>query len=447
LKQAQQLALFTSAGMSFGEITDAVRAALKSTSGSDWPYIKEVYPDYVIWGSDYDAVLLSKTPYTVGEDGLVAFGDSVAVTEKRIFETVTMSTFSISTAGSTREEDGDFYVYKGVKVFEAGAYPDKNIEVTDENLKSMVASFKPVKGDLEHIFARTPADQQGNLAALRGMFGELRTIWPDPSNPKVLRGDVTVPKWLDPKLPGKGISVEIPVDEPGVLVGYTLTTSPRVQDAALMSELTSHLSPEPNSVQATQTKETPEMDENSKKEDGKTTPPVTPTTPTPDLAAFTVLQQQNAALMSQMEEVQRQNRETAADAAYSKVLNKKVTPAQREWFMVNRVQAATDDAGGSKPVVTFSDSAGNTQTPPSRVAMFDAFVESLPDVAVSTGEAWKDQHLHVIGGSTPLANFNTAGQEQQQQYEEEAKALREQRLAEAEARQKSAASYGYQNGR
>jgi hypothetical protein len=66
---------------------------------------------------------------------------------------------------------------------------------------------------------------------------------------------------------------------------------------------------------------------------------------------------------------------------------------------------------------------------------------------VSTGETWKDQHLHVIGGSTPLANFNTAGQEQQQQYEEEAKALREQRLAEAEARQKSAASYGYQNGR
>lgn len=326
-----------------------------------------------------------------------------------------------------KEDEGDFFLYKNAKIFEAGEYPDKGLNVSPEDLLSMVYNFKPLQGDLEHIFARTEPDKLGNLAALKGELTELRSVYVDSEDPYVLRGDIAVRKWLDPKLEGKGISVEIPIENPVTLSGYTLTTKPRVRDAALMSELENHIAAtrkeEPPKKESKMTdlgkavanflkkaeKEPALLAQFSESDDPDAGDINTPKpTPKPEkdpaivqmMADYEIMKQQIAASA-------RREREADAKVLYSEYVGKKLTPASQQAFLMFCIQASTDDAvPNNKPVVATFDDKGNPVPSTSRLSLLRALLDSLPNVSVPTGEQWAGGNYHVIGGSQPLANFS-----------------------------------------
>ncbi|MCS6950047.1 MAG: hypothetical protein RMM06_07315 [Armatimonadota bacterium] len=113
-------------------------------------------------------------------------------------------------------------VEREAKLFEAGSYPDKGLEVSEEQLQSLVDGFtSPVPLVVEHLSERW---QIGQLKALwrRGkeLFGRLSLL---PEAEALLK-----------RLGIRGISVAVTPDVKR-LVEVSVTATPRVADARLLS--------------------------------------------------------------------------------------------------------------------------------------------------------------------------------------------------------------------
>jgi hypothetical protein len=108
------------------------------------------------------------------------------------------------------------------KIFEAGSYPDKQFDLTEEEMAQAVAEFQPVPLDIEHI--TTPFD---------GKLGELASVSQEGST---LFGEVRVPRWLKDVLGDEPIKVSTTWDAATKTIKkLALTHNPRINDAALVA--------------------------------------------------------------------------------------------------------------------------------------------------------------------------------------------------------------------
>lgn len=145
------------------------------------------------------------------------------------------NTLSGNSAGFGEPELGaeSYRVYENSLLFVAGDYPDKGIEVTEADLARMVRATPPLCLNLEHA-------KEGAFSALVCNVGFIRRMWIDPEDPRVVRGEVALPRWLDESLEKKGISMEVPFDKKR-FIGAALTYTPRISEAALMRAVSARL--------------------------------------------------------------------------------------------------------------------------------------------------------------------------------------------------------------
>lgn len=116
------------------------------------------------------------------------------------------------------------YVLREGKIFEAGSYPDKDFELSPEELQAVAATFVPVPVDLEH----TPT-------VLDGKMGVLQSVRVSPDG-RSLFGTVALPAWLDALLTDGERKVSCAFHKlTKRLLKLSLVINPRVNDAALMA--------------------------------------------------------------------------------------------------------------------------------------------------------------------------------------------------------------------
>jgi hypothetical protein len=141
-------------------------------------------------------------------------------TWERDMEAMTMQTiFSLGTGTYA----GDSVVREG-KIFEAGNYPDKNFEMTPDELRRAAAAFQPVPLDLEH----TPTVLDGKLGTLEAVRVS--------ADGRTLFGTVRLPRWLDDLLKDGERKVSCTwTAATKRLQKLALVMNPRVSDAALMT--------------------------------------------------------------------------------------------------------------------------------------------------------------------------------------------------------------------
>lgn len=132
------------------------------------------------------------------------------------------ATFAMNDDG--RRVEGAWAVYPNSLLFEAGSYPDKDFEMSPEEMWLAVDNFKPITGNIEHT------------KFLKGRACEVRNIWQDANDPFVLRGEVSVPLGLDLLMEDheRKLSCEWAKDTKA-LTGIGLVIDPRVPEAALMT--------------------------------------------------------------------------------------------------------------------------------------------------------------------------------------------------------------------
>jgi cation transport regulator len=119
--------------------------------------------------------------------------------------------------------EATFAVEREAKVFEAGSYEDKGVEVTEEDLDNIVANHQPAPLKIEH--SDTPFD---------GAIGTLDKLW---RKGKELFGKLafTDEAWaLIEKTGIKSLSVGLKRDKSGI-AEVSLVRSPRIADARVFS--------------------------------------------------------------------------------------------------------------------------------------------------------------------------------------------------------------------
>ena len=147
-------------------------------------------------------------------------------------KTMSVAAFSLPASTTRRRVDGEYAVYEGVKVFEAGDY--KDVSVSPEQLWVMAANTGRVNGNLEHAPHLLPFP--GTIVALDGLLGHMDNTRVSEDDPYSLLADVYVPLPVDEKLPPeRSVSVEFLATDPTSLTGYALTTRPRANVDVLMS--------------------------------------------------------------------------------------------------------------------------------------------------------------------------------------------------------------------
>lgn len=129
----------------------------------------------------------------------------------------------------------DKFVVKTGKIFQAGDYPDKKLNVDLSKLKKIAARFTgPVPLDLNH--------KSSGLKRLDSKLGNLNKVWYDDKGQ--LFGSVEIPTWLNEAVckDDDGNDLPLPVscalgkDEEGFLITkLALTDTPRVSDAAVFA--------------------------------------------------------------------------------------------------------------------------------------------------------------------------------------------------------------------
>lgn len=327
-------------------------------------------------------------------------------------------------------QSGDFVLYRNCKVFEAGEYPDRNLTITQADIAAMAQNFTHLYGDLEHILDKTPPDKLGTLKALEGKLGDMPSLWVDPTNPSVLRADIRVPKWLDPVLPAKDVSVAFAVDDPTRLTRYTITQKGRVPDASLVSTVTaafSAFSGGLSKAEAIQTKKEtksmtfkdivkawfdagtpddfapPALGEGIDAPTGATptqatfSAPTAATVPTPApttdpqlVALMSQFEAEKASAAKRIAELEAESRQQKAVVAFNARADR-LYPAHQHLFTA--IHTTLSDIESVTPrVITFSDSAGKEQTS-NLLALFTSFVDSLPPHGLQTA----------LGGDNTLA--------------------------------------------
>jgi len=119
-----------------------------------------------------------------------------------------------------------FAVTRRAKLFEAGSYPDRDIEVTEADMDTWVtahASGPPIPVKLEHM--STVLD--GALATAKGLFRKGKELFCDL--------DFTDAAWDLVKDTAKALSVAIKRDKSGI-AEVSLVREPRIADARVFAE-------------------------------------------------------------------------------------------------------------------------------------------------------------------------------------------------------------------
>ena len=207
--------------LSFKEIEEKLHEAIKAkmppvAPGAIGPYceIEEVWPTEFVYEIDD---VYYKAPYKIeGEE--VIIGEAIKVEEKTEYVPI-FSTERLFAA--FKENTGAGTVIRTGKLFEAGDFPDKNIEFDVNDLERAVAEFKPVENDLEHA-----------STILDGHLGKLQKVWRRGTE---LFGEVELPAWLDQAIGDEPIKVSLAFNKAKKIVGNALVLRPRIEDAAIMS--------------------------------------------------------------------------------------------------------------------------------------------------------------------------------------------------------------------
>jgi hypothetical protein len=120
-------------------------------------------------------------------------------------------------------QDGDYVIRTG-KIFHAGSYPDKQFDISPEEMLDAVNDFNPVDIDYEHV-----------SGPLDGKLGKLEAVTVGKDGWSLI-GSARLPKWLDNALGDAPRKVSATWDrESKRLKKLALTTNPRVPDAILMA--------------------------------------------------------------------------------------------------------------------------------------------------------------------------------------------------------------------
>lgn len=208
---------FAAEDMSFGAITSALQAALGSDpdgdGDEDYPWICDVFPAKSTFVYSCDG-LLYEQGYAMDDDGMVALS---GVPRQVQSSTSYLPVKVQASFSATTETVGDQVIYTG-KVFEAGSFPDKNFEISNEELAAKASVFGGVDLDLEH----SPFTE-----VLGNKLGRLEKLWTDGAT---ALGRISVPKWLH-EISGGTLKTSLSFDTAKNIVGCALTMNPRIPDA------------------------------------------------------------------------------------------------------------------------------------------------------------------------------------------------------------------------
>jgi len=227
-------------------VGEAVREKYKPASDTDspWPYIDRFYDDHVV--VSYGDKLLS-VAYETGSDSAVTLGDATEVEQVVDYKPVAMSSepalseaeqkvieaatvvkeFAEKQAASLSTPPPNFAAFsveREAKLFEAGSYPDKRIDVSESDLDTIIANHDPTLPiKIEH--SDTPFD---------GALGFVKRIW---RTGKELMGSMafTDEAWALIERSGiKSLSSGIKRDKTG-LAEVSLVRNPRIADARVFN--------------------------------------------------------------------------------------------------------------------------------------------------------------------------------------------------------------------
>lgn len=113
------------------------------------------------------------------------------------------------------------------KVFECGAYPDKDFALTEAEADAAIAAFQPVPLEVEHFTTL------GLSTIFDGKLGRLTRLWREGND---LHGSADVAPWVDGPWTAHGRKVSLVWDRTKKqVVRCGLVLKPRVSDAALMA--------------------------------------------------------------------------------------------------------------------------------------------------------------------------------------------------------------------
>lgn len=176
-----------------------------------YPWIKSVFDSTFVY--QYDGKLWRRT-FTFSDDGALTVGEAEEVQEA--YEPVVkMSVFEIGQARFS----GDEVLLTG-KIFEAGDYPDKGINISEEDLRRAASAFRAVPNDIEHMDT-----------ILSGKIGQLKSVV---AKGKELFGTVSIPKWFSDVVGADPIKVSLAWNRDSKTIGgNALVLNPRIGDAAV----------------------------------------------------------------------------------------------------------------------------------------------------------------------------------------------------------------------
>lgn len=219
-------------------VEDALRAkvwkptaeanAMYASSGG---YVCDMFDDEVVY-EDYKTGRKYRRSYTIGKDSDVTFGEASPVIESTQYVDAAFSGVPIDFSASVETSPG---VRTG-KIFEVGAWPEKNFALTPEEMAQAIEEFEPVPIDLEH--KRTVFDGASSGAGI----GRLSEIWAADSG-RTLMGRVEFTDWAAKALHG----VKLPVscawqyvktasgDTAKKITKLSLTVDPAITDAELVA--------------------------------------------------------------------------------------------------------------------------------------------------------------------------------------------------------------------
>lgn len=124
-------------------------------------------------------------------------------------------------------DTNDFVTHANRKLFEAGDYPDKQFEISAEELAAC-AGESHVDIDSGHPSATSPLDGKLGYVTNRRVVEE--------NGKAVLRGDVVLPTWLNDVLEAGKSNLSCTWDRAAkALRSVSLVQNPRIPDAVLMS--------------------------------------------------------------------------------------------------------------------------------------------------------------------------------------------------------------------
>jgi hypothetical protein len=379
--------------LSFEEIRSAIYGLLEARKpqGNDAScWIESLYEDEVVWNENQK---LYRAPYSI-KDGEAILGEAVEV-EKEVKYRPIFSVERLFTAFKEKGRDG--FIVRTGKVFEAGDFPDKQVEFDEDDLETAVQTFAPVHNDLEHV-----------SSILDGNLGKLEKVW---KKGKELFGEVSIPSWLDDVIGDDPIKVSLAFDRSKRIVGNALVLRPRIADAAIMSafSLATHQpTTTPKAKPPMKLKEAIKtffgLDRIEDLEQEVTLPeglsaPVKPDEAVPTAPAPTFSDPEKMAMEARLKAMETQfstlSKQALTDRAFlfadETIRAKKALPAQRDQIAQMYAQAVTADANGG-PV--FSEGKGIVEG--TQVAALKEFFNAAPTHTLA-GEAISDSSILIFG--------------------------------------------------